>query len=412
VSAPRVVYVLSKFPCYDEAFLLREVHAVAQRLDTWIFSLRAADESVVHEEALRLLPRTLSVPYLFSLRILRAHLALFWRSPRRYLTALTGLIAGSSSSLESRAKNLVLFPKMGWLAHWVLANGATHLHAGWATYPASAALVVSEIAGIPWSFSGHAHDIYLDASELPRKLRLAAFVSTCTGSNASYLRALVPECPPDRVTVVHHGIRSSDYTPARDGVASGDEVGARAGSLNVLSVGTLNPHKGFTYLIEALAQLVREGRELQATIVGGGPLEQDLRAQLVRAGLGARVTMTGALTQAAVIPQYKRSSIFVLMAQPEWHWGIPNVIIEALAAGNAVITTRFGSVEELVKDGETGLLVPPKDAAALAAAIRRLADDPGLGQRLGEAGRAIVARDFDLDRTALWYVDRFSGVAR
>jgi glycosyltransferase involved in cell wall biosynthesis len=177
-------------------------------------------------------------------------------------------------------------------------------------------------------------------------------------------------------------------------------------------VGTLNPHKGFTYVIEALSQLVREGRELHATIVGGGPLEEDLRAQLVRAGLGSRVTMTGALTQAAVIPQYKRSSIFVLMAQPEWHWGIPNVIIEALAAGNAVITTRFGSVEELVKDGETGLLVPPKDAAALASAIRRLADDPELARRLGEAGRVVVARDFDLERSALWYVDRFSGVAR
>jgi len=399
-----VVYVLSKFPCYDEAFLLREVHAVAQRLDTWIFSLRAADESVVHEEARGLLPRTLSVPYLFSRRILRAHLALLWRSPRRYLSAFLGLIAGSGWRPVSLAKNLVLFPKMGWLAHWALANGVTHLHAGWATYPASAALVVSKIARVPWSFSGHAHDIYLDASELPRKLRLAAFVSTCTVSNAAYLRALAPDCPPDRVTVVHHGIRSADFASARDSVPS------RAGSLNVLSVGTLNPHKGFTYVIEALARLVREGRDLEATIVGGGPLEQDLRAQLDRAGLGARVTMTGALTQAAVIPQYLRSSIFILMAQPEWHWGIPNVIIEALAAGNAVITTRFGSVEELVRDGETGLLVPPKDAAALAAAIRRLGDDPELGRRLGEAGRAIVARDFDLDRSALWYVDRFGGV--
>ena len=397
MNAPRVVYVLSKFPCYDEAFLLREVHAVAQRLDIWIFSLRAADESVIHEEARRLLPRTLSVPYFLSWRILHAHVALLRRSRRRYLAALTGLIVGSGWSLEFLAKNLMLFPKIGWLAHWALANGVTHLHAGWATYPASAALAVSEIAGIPFSFSGHAHDIYLDASELPQKLRRAAFVSTCTVSNASYLRALAPDCPPDRVVVVRHGIRSSDY------------VAARAGPLNVLSVGTLHPHKGFPYLIEALAQLVREGLELQATIVGGGPLEQDLRAQLVRSGLGARLTMTGALTQDAVIPHYRRSSIFVLMAQPEWHWGIPNVIIEALAAGNAVITTRFGSVEELVKDGETGLLVPPKDPAALAAAIRRLADDPELGRRLGEAGRTIVARDFNLERSALWYVDRFSG---
>ena len=134
-----------------------------------------------------------------------------------------------------------------------------------------------------------------------------------------------------------------------------------------------------------------------------------MRARVARAGLDGMVTMTGALTQAEVLPHYAHARVFVLMAQREWHWGIPNVIIEALAAGSAVITTRFGSVEELVKDGETGLLVPPKDPAALAAAIRRLAEDPALRARLALAGQTIVARDFDLERSADFYVRRFQG---
>jgi len=180
VNAPRVVYVLSKFPCYDEAFLLREVHAVAQRLDTWIFSLRAADESVVHEEARRLLPRTLSVPYFFSWRILRAHAALLWRSPRRYLAALSGLIVGSGRRLPPLAKNLMLFPKTGWLAHWALANGVTHVHAGWATYPASAALAVSEIAGIPFFYWYQLLWIVLGAAIL-----LPAYLAESRGSDPS-----------------------------------------------------------------------------------------------------------------------------------------------------------------------------------------------------------------------------------
>ena len=396
---PRVVYVLSKFPCYDEAFLLRELHAVAQRLDTWVFSLRTSEEPVVHDEARAMLPRTLSVPYVFSLRIVAAQLVLLLRRPRLYLSALCRLVVGNAKSPRFLVKNLVFFPKAAWLAHWSIGNGVTHVHAGWATHPASVALVASEITGIPFSFSGHAHDIFLDATHLAAKMRRAAFVTTCTGSNRSYLRTLAPDCPEDHITLVHHGLRLAAFEPAP----------RREGPLCILSVGTLHAHKGFAHLIEALARLAGQGLDFPCTIVGGGPLEASLRAQLSRAGLDGRVALTGALRQEEVFPHYARSSVFVLMAQPEWHWGIPNVIVEALAARNAVITTRFGSVEELVKDEETGLLVPPRDPDALAAAIRRLADEPALRHRLAEAGHQAVAREFDLERGVEWYVRRFQG---
>ncbi len=397
---PRVLYVLSQFPCYDEAFLLREIHGVAARLDTWIFSLRRAADRVVHDEARRLLPRTLYVPFLFSWALLAAHARVLARRPLAYLRALARLVLGNLASPEFLVKNLAFFPKSVWLAQWALDNGVTHVHAGWATYPAAAAMTVAEIAGLPWSFSGHAHDIYLDTAQLAEKVRRAAFVSTCTASNAVHLRALAPELPVEHVAVLHHGIRLGDFGAAR-----------RDGPLHVLSVGTLNPHKGFAPLIDALALLAAAGVAFRGTIVGGGPLEESLRERIAAAGLGDRITMTGALPQDAVLPRYGESSVFVLMAQPEWHWGIPNVIIEALAARNAVITTRFGSVEELVRDGETGLIVPPRDPAVLAAALRRLADDPGLRARLADAGHAAVARDFDLDAAVAWYVSRFRGPA-
>src|SRR5207247_598398 len=79
-----------------------------------------------------------------------------------------------------------------WLAHWALDNGVTHLHAGWASYPASAALVASELADVPFSFSGHAHDIFLDSAHLPEKIRRAEFVTTCTATNRTHLSALAP----------------------------------------------------------------------------------------------------------------------------------------------------------------------------------------------------------------------------
>ncbi len=399
MSAPRVLFVLSRFPCYDEAFLLREIHAVAARVDTWIFSLRPSHEPVVHDEARALASRTLSVPFLLSPGILRAHLRLLRRGPRRYAEALGRLVAGNWRSPEFLLKNLAFFPKAGWLAAWAADNGVTHLHAGWATYPASVALFVSDLTGLPFSFSGHAHDIYLDTTQLAEKVRRAAFVSTCTASNAAHLRALCPERAAEDVAVVRHGLRLTGYAGARDG----------EWPLRILSVGTLHPHKGFHPLLDALERLADSGCDFRCTIVGGGPLEGELRRRTARAGLEGRVTLTGALAQSDVVPHYTRSSVFVLLAQPEWHWGIPNVIVEALAAGNAVVTTRFGSVEELIEDGVSGLLVPPRDAPALAAAILRLAEDPALRRRLAAAGRAIVAREYDLDRAVDWYVSRFAG---
>jgi len=390
------VFVLSKFPCYDEAFLLREIHAVSRQVDTWIFSLRRSRDPVVHDEARALLPRVLSPS---RAQLARSHLAVLRRRPRRYLRALGRLVAGNLRSPEALVKNLVFFPRAVCLAHWALENDVTHLHAGWATYPASAALVAAEIADLPFSFSGHAHDIYLDTTHLPEKLGRAAFVTTCTASNRDHLRRLAPDCPEQRIVLARHGIRLEAFAPT-----------ARTDNpVSILSVGTLFPHKGFEYLIDALGLLAEHGVGFRATIVGGGPLEAALRARVRRAGLEERVTLTGALTQAQLMPHFARASIFVLAAQPEWHWGIPNVIVEALAARNAVVTTRFGSVEELVADGETGLLVPPKDPAALAAALSRLAGDRALRTRLAEAGHAVVAREFALERCVAAYVRRFQG---
>jgi glycosyltransferase involved in cell wall biosynthesis len=118
------------------------------------------------------------------------------------------------------------------------------------------------------------------------------------------------------------------------------------------------------------------------------------------------VVLTGPLRQGDLIPLYRRAAVFVLMAQSEWHWGIPNVLVEASAARVAVITTRFGSVEELVRDGETGLLVPARDPAALAEAILGLAADDSRRQRLAEAGHRLVAEQFDLGRTVQGYRER------
>ncbi|PYQ42803.1 MAG: hypothetical protein DMF77_11725 [Acidobacteria bacterium] len=394
---PSVVFVFSKFPVYDEAFLHRELAAIAARIPVAIFSLKRSRETILHDEVKSLSASVVSPPFMLWPDFWRAQITVPARDPRPYATALLRLIRGNLKTPFRLLKTLVCFPMAVYLAWWVRRHDVGRIHAAWATYPASVAMVASEITGIPFSFSGHAHDLYFNPTQLREKVRRAAFVTTCTASNRSYLRGLAPEVARERILLVHHGVALERFAASKP----------TSGPLEILSVATLNPHKGLAYFVDALARLRDLGVDFRATIVGGGPLEEALRRRIRARDLTAWVNMTGPLEQSDILPLYHRAGVFVLMAQPEWHWGIANVIIEALAARAAVITTRFGSVEELIRDGDTGTLVGPKDVDGLVEAIRRLAADPGERARLAEAGHRVVAHEFDLPTSVSEYVTRF-----
>ena len=132
-------------------------------------------------------------------------------------------------------------------------------------------------------------------------------------------------------------------------------------------------------------------------MAGGGPEEQNLRLLAAKEGIVDRVHFTGYLTQKDLIPLYQDADIFVLPAVLAQHWGIPNVLVEALACEVPVVTTPLPSLPELVEDGVTGLVARDQDPADLAAQIERLARDPELRRRLGQAGRRRVEERFDIE---------------
>jgi glycosyltransferase involved in cell wall biosynthesis len=246
------------------------------------------------------------------------------------------------------------------------------------------------VTGIPWSFTCHAHDIFLDPILLSHKLASADFALTCTAHNKGYLDGIANGAA-SRVRVSYHGLDLTLFRPRQERRESA--------TLEILAVGSLLPCKGFPDLIEACDRLRARGVLFHATIAGGGPEESSLRRLLFERGLEGAIELPGYVTQRELLPLYQRADVFVLPAVSEIHWGIPNVLVEALACGVPVVTTPLPSVPELVDDGVHGILIRDGDPGVLADAIERLARDPGLRREMGRHGRERVERMFDIERT-------------
>jgi glycosyltransferase involved in cell wall biosynthesis len=278
------------------------------------------------------------------------------------------------------------------MARRMQAQGVQRVHAHWATYPTLAALVIKQLAGIPYSFTGHAHDIFVGYSGLGPKVASADLVITCTAHGRDILRRAGGGRVDDRIALVHHGVQLDRFTrqPLHER-ASGRQ-------LHVLCVGSLDEYKGHRFLLEACRLLVDDGIDVTLELIGDGPLRSDLEAQARQLRLADRVVVRGRQPSDVVREALRRSDVMALASiqlENGFMDGIPNVLVEALATGRPVVASSLPGIRELIVDGETGLLAEPGDAASLAAALRRLAEDPDLCERLATAGRAKVEAEHD-----------------
>jgi colanic acid/amylovoran biosynthesis glycosyltransferase len=209
-------------------------------------------------------------------------------------------------------------------------------------------------------------------------------------------RLIALGCPPEKVRVHRMGVNSPEIspTPLRPASAPDEDI-------HVLSVGRLVEKKGFEFALHAIRQGLGAHPNLRYHLVGDGPLRASLEALAAALAIAHRVTFHGQLARDGVDAIRQRADLVLVpsvTASDGDEEGIPVVLMEAMAAGVAVIATHHGGIPELVVDEETGLLVPERDSEALAHALRRLIDDAPLRARLARGARALVLRQHDLER--------------
>jgi glycosyltransferase involved in cell wall biosynthesis len=397
----RVAVIVKGYPRLSETFIAQEILGLERRgIEVLIVSLRRPTDGAVHD-----VHREIRAPVLYLPEYLKD-------DPPRVAAgrAAAGRLPGYAGALAAYERDLARdhsasrrrrFGQACVLAAELPADIA-HLYVHFLHTPASVARYAATMRGLPWSFSAHAKDIWTTPDwELAEKIADAAWGTTCTAANALKLRALADR--PAKVALVHHGLDFARF-PAPP-VRPSERDGRRA-PVTILCVARAVEKKGIDDVLRALARLPRE-LDWRFVHIGGGSLVAGLAALAERLGIADRIEWRGARPQSAVIEACAGADVFVLASRVTKNGdrdGLPNVLMEAQALGLACVSTNVSAIPEVIEDGKTGLLVPQRDPAALAAALERLIGEPALRTRIGTAAAAAVRERFSanpgLDRIA------------
>lgn len=384
---PRVGYVVKRYPRFSETFIVNEILAhEAAGLPVDIFSLYPPNDTHF-QDTLSLVKAPVTYLTAEGVRALD-----FWSA----IEGAANVVPAIWQSLEAaRGQEARIVYQAARLAAAVRQRGITHLHAHFATMPAQVARLAARWAGITFSITAHAKDIYHDSvttDALRALLRDASGVVTVSDYNARYLVDTIG-VDASRLHRIYNGLDLDRF-----------DVALRSDRRpTILAVGRFVPKKGFDVLLDACALLVRDGARFTCRLVGGGSEEGSLRARATALGLGQVVQFDGPLPQREVMAALREATVFAapcVVAEDGDRDGLPTVLVEAMALGTPCVATDVVGIPELVRHQETGLLVPPQDAPALAVALRALLEGPALRLQLATDARALIEAAFDVRRNA------------
>ena len=392
----RIAYISSRLPSVSETFVYREVRALRERgWDVHVVALRGDDEPLHRGLADLCLGRIV----LLGSGVWRSLLSGLVESighPLRTLVTLAlavrdCLMPGEVTPFAERAKTLLRALMGICLAGRLRTRQVRHLHCHFAHAPTSVGMYAARQLGIPFSFTGHANDIFQRRTLLKLKLARAAGVACISHWHKDFYRR---ECPSGNYHLVRCGVDTQDW-------AYRDADQALGTPIRLFTVCRLVRKKGVDLLIRALASMEQtSGPPWDLTVIGDGSERKTLEALAASLGCSGDITWLGSLDNSEVRSRLRRADIFVLPCRVDSAGdrdGIPVVLMEAMAMGIPVITGDIESLRELVQHEETGLVVDAEDPEALAEAIRQMAGNVSLRRKLAERAREVVESEFDAD---------------
>ena len=378
-------YMFERFPSFGQTFCYREVAELdRQDITPPIFSIRNPKDEPSQDWDTRIVKR---VHYLPEEKELLDDVR---RASKK--GKVTSEIVAALDEWERRTDFLRLYQAV-YVGLRLQQSGVRHVHAHFAGMAARTAFWIHNFFSITFSFTAHANDIFAPRDfeiGLDKLVDTSRVIVTETDYAEQFLRERFPERA-DRIHRIYNGLNlaefgRTDFSPT---------------PLLIVAIGRLIAKKGFADLIRACGFLADRGKLFQCEIIGEGPLEDELRARIEQLNLQDRVALSGAKPQREVRQRLAAASVFVLPSVVDAEGGmdnLPTVIMEAMATGLPVISTDIGGIPEMVVQNETGFLVRPGDAEALAGAIEKVIGDRPLAERLGHAGYQRAQELFSIEK--------------
>jgi glycosyltransferase involved in cell wall biosynthesis len=402
-----VVYILLHFPYLTETFVAEEIEAVkAQGLKIQIISLLPPGPGPVQPLSQQLLPYTSYAAGLLKPKLWLAQLYFLSKSFWLYLSLLVTLLKQPypKQPIILWLKRLVIFLKAVAVAY-DLKDKQVHLfHAHFAWLSGAAAWICARLLNLPFTVTVHAYDLFLSNDLLPLVSRQANQVMAISEYNRQKVLD-TGACPMEKIAVIRCGINSAYLQENKALPRQKLEPDA---PIRILSVGSLLPKKGHLYLISACHILKQQGINFYCTVIGSGYEESALRQQIQTLGLQEQVELQGARPNYEIKQAYQQHDIFVLpsvITSLGDRDGIPVVLMEAGACGLPLISTQVSGIPELVRHNQTGWLVPPRNAPALAQAITTLATKPELCAQLSQNARKLIETEYSVEKNAIRMVN-------
>ncbi len=308
---------------------------------------------------------------------------------KRFFSAAANAVFGKRESLRVRLAGIAhLMVACHW-ARQLRHQEVSLIHSQWIHSGGTIAMYGGWLLDKPFSFTGHAADLFRERAALEDKVKRAARIVCISEFHREfYLKMGVPN---EKLQVVYCGIDTSLFHPTPQ---------RKTPVPHILSSGRLVEKKGFEYLIDACHLLDQQGREFCCTIGGSGPLEASLRERIQKLNLEHKITLTGEALKQEQVPTFMHSGdVYCLpcvWAKDNDVDGLPQMLMEAMACGLPAVSTRLVGIPDLLIQGETGLLVEPNNAKQLADALITLMDDSPLAEKIAKQGRAHVLSKFDL----------------
>jgi glycosyltransferase involved in cell wall biosynthesis len=396
-----ILYITAQTPwSKGETFILEEMIEIKRQGVDLLIIPRNPSKKIFHGQAKELVDNALWVPLVTTKMIVFFFKSLLIRNS---LWKILGFLIRYSRNPWIFIKNSVILLKGVYIANKILKVKISHIHAHWGSTTATMAYVISQLTGIPWSFTLHRWDIR-ENNMLAGKIKSAKFVRCISEDGKNKLLQIIGMEFKDKIKVIRMGVKIPSNI---------SEISYKNKEyFKIITPANLLAVKGHRYLIEACSILVEEGmKNFECIFYGKGLMRSELKGLIKKKLLNNYIKMPGMIPREKLMGIYKSKKVDIVIlpsvnTKNGEHEGIPVALMEAMAYSIPVISTNTGGIPELLSD-KAGVIIEERNSQQLAVAIKKLIENENIRKKIGRQGYERVCKEFNTQKNTKKLVDIF-----